>query len=141
MTADANERIVRDFLAGWGVDMDTSVHTLETYLADDCIWENTGLATCYGKAEAIQALEAYHKLTGFKRLKVDLRNVVAGGRLVVTERVDHNLTESDEVIGGEPEPVLGIFEVQDGKIAAWRDYFDPRGFLGLWNAAEKSGDA
>jgi limonene-1,2-epoxide hydrolase len=21
-------------------------------------------------------------------------------------------------------PVMGVFEVQDGKIAAWRDYFD-----------------
>ncbi len=21
-------------------------------------------------------------------------------------------------------PVMGVFEIQDGKIAAWRDYFD-----------------
>jgi limonene-1,2-epoxide hydrolase len=25
-------------------------------------------------------------------------------------------------------PVMGIFELRDGKIAAWRDYFDLAGF-------------
>jgi limonene-1,2-epoxide hydrolase len=27
-------------------------------------------------------------------------------------------------------PVAGVFEIEDGKIKAWRDYFDLQQFLG-----------
>ena len=40
--------------------------------------------------------------------------------MVLTERVD------TFTIGGAvaPLPVMGTFEIRDGKICAWRDYFD-----------------
>jgi limonene-1,2-epoxide hydrolase len=46
--------------------------------------------------------------------------VATRDNLVFTERVD------TFTVGGKvaPLPVMGIFEIRDGKISAWRDYFD-----------------
>ena len=46
---------------------------------------------------------------------------VSDGTVVMNERTDV-MRRKD---GGEVAlPVMGVFEVQDDKIAAWRDYFD-----------------
>ena len=42
------------------------------------------------------------------------------GDIVFTERVDRFQMGDKKV----ELPVAGVFEVRDGKIAAWRDYFD-----------------
>lgn len=44
----------------------------------------------------------------------------AGKGVVLTERTDRFLLDS----GWCEMPVMGIFEVSDGRIDAWRDYFD-----------------
>jgi limonene-1,2-epoxide hydrolase len=61
-------------------------------------------------------------------MRVDNLAVAPIGGKVLTERVDH-------IIGPDGKPtmsirVMGIFETQDGKITAWRDYFDTKGFDG-----------
>jgi limonene-1,2-epoxide hydrolase len=43
---------------------------------------------------------------------------------VVTERVDHFLAGNKRI----SVPCMGIFELRDGKIAAWRDYWDLKQF-------------
>jgi len=45
---------------------------------------------------------------------------VSRGNLVFTERVDR-FTMNGRTVA---LPVAGVFEIRDGKIAAWRDYFD-----------------
>lgn len=46
---------------------------------------------------------------------------VSDGAVVMNERTDVMHRKG----GGEvPLPVMGVFEVVDGQIAAWRDYFD-----------------
>lgn len=53
-------------------------------------------------------------------VEVEVANVVASGDLVVIERADH-FTRSGE---RSSVPMMGIFEIRDGHITAWRDYFD-----------------
>ena len=63
---------------------------------------------------------------------VDFRvdHIAADGETVLTERVDVM-----EMQGKTVElPVMGTFEVRDGKIARWRDYFDMRTFRKLSQA-------
>ena len=56
------------------------------------------------------------------------------GNKVLTERIDRILdADGAEVM---TVPVMGIFEIEDGKIAAWRDYFDT-----LKNSPPEEGDA
>jgi limonene-1,2-epoxide hydrolase len=47
-------------------------------------------------------------------------NLACNGDVVFTERVDRMSIGGNKVA----VPVAGVFEVRDGKIAAWRDYFD-----------------
>ena len=59
------------------------------------------------------------------------RNAAAAGDVVLTERIDHIGTGDTRF----PVPVMGAFEVRDGKIARWRDYFDT-GLLGKMMAGD-----
>ena len=73
----------------------------------------------------LKAIERGYPVTSVARNNLAVAQI--GGK-VLTERVDHIL-DAD----GKPAmsiPVMGIFETQDGKITAWRDYFDTAGFAG-----------
>lgn len=65
-------------------------------------------------------------MTGAKPLQVHI-GIAASGSTVLTERIDHlynedrSRTHSTRIMGG--------FEVKDGKIIRYSDYFDPRQFL------------
>ena len=59
-----------------------------------------------------------------KALPWEIRNIVADGDIVMTERVDHFIV-GDKTVSVK---CMGVFELRDGKIAAWRDYWDLRQF-------------
>ena len=68
-------------------------------------------------------MRADHELLFWRRSAVigDAADaVVADGDVVLTERVD-TFQMGDKTVALE---VMGTFELRDGKIAAWRDYFD-----------------
>jgi limonene-1,2-epoxide hydrolase len=70
--------------------------------------------------EAIKAFIAGFT-AAFDGIDFQVHRQVSDGNLVMNERTDV-MHRKD---GGEvPLPVMGTFEVVDGKIAAWRDYFD-----------------
>ena len=50
-------------------------------------------------------------------------NLVGDDRVVMTERTEHFARKDGS---REPFvlPVMGVFELRDGKITAWRDYFE-----------------
>jgi limonene-1,2-epoxide hydrolase len=54
---------------------------------------------------------------------------------VLTERIDNMLDAAGKVL--LPAAVAGIFEIDgNGKIAAWRDYFDSAGAMALQAQAQ-----
>lgn len=95
---------------------------LETFLTSDCVYENIGMSKTTGPAESVAFIQVLADSMSFASLVVEFGAVLAQGNTVVTERVDH----LDDAHGKRLMSlrVLGIFEVRDGKIAAWRDYFD-----------------
>jgi limonene-1,2-epoxide hydrolase len=54
------------------------------------------------------------------QVRVDITHLVAGGAIVMTERVDHFVGPEQTI----SLPLMGVTEVHDGVITAWRDYFD-----------------
>ena len=54
-----------------------------------------------------------------------VHHMVSDGDLVFTERTDRFVTGGKTI----ELPVAGIFEIRDGKIVAWRDYFDMQTFM------------
>jgi limonene-1,2-epoxide hydrolase len=61
-----------------------------------------------------------HAMQDVTAVKLHLRNLVATGNVVIAERVDEF-----EIAGRTGRlPVVGVLEFRDGRIAAWRDYYD-----------------
>jgi len=62
---------------------------------------------------------------GMDRIEFRVDHIAGAGNVVMTERVD--IFERD---GMRIElPVMGTFEVDGGRIAKWRDYFDLNQFM------------
>jgi limonene-1,2-epoxide hydrolase len=56
----------------------------------------------------------------------EIINILAQGDLVIAERMDRTVVAGRKV----DLPCVGIFEMEDGKIKVWRDYFDLATFTG-----------
>ena len=86
-------------------------------LADDVVYHNMPLDKIEGRDAALAVLK------GLPAETVDwqMLSIAEDGNKVLTERVDNF-----EMAGGKEIslPVMGTFEIRDGKISAWRDYFD-----------------
>ncbi|MDP3712013.1 MAG: limonene-1,2-epoxide hydrolase family protein [Mycobacteriales bacterium] len=87
-------------------------------LADDVVYQNMMLPAVTGPAAVRETADQLLSLCGGSEWVTHRQ--VESGDLVMNERTDRFL------IGGEwlDLPVAGVFEVRDGLIAAWRDYFD-----------------
>jgi len=106
---------VTAFCEAWSrLDLDE----LLGYLAADAVYHNMPVDPVVGH-DAIRALiEGF--TTGIERVEFDMVHAVQAGDVVLTERVDRFYAPGKVVA----LPVMGTFEVRDGRITAWRDYFD-----------------
>jgi limonene-1,2-epoxide hydrolase len=88
------------------------------YFTDDVVYHNMPMDAAVGIEDSIAFIAGF--LAMFDSLVIETRHVAVRGNVVLTERVD------TFKIGGKVAdlPVMGTFEIRDGKICAWRDYFD-----------------
>ena len=118
-------------IANIGSDVDNA-HTVEVLLAslqaqdtdgagavldENLVYQNVGLPTIRGRARAMKLFRA---MEGRTRFEVKTHRIAVNGSSVLTER-------TDALIFGPVRLqfwVCGVFEVQDGRITLWRDYFD-----------------
>jgi limonene-1,2-epoxide hydrolase len=115
MTSDAIA-LVTEFCAAFGDGKKPD--ELVAYFADDAVYHNIPVDPAVGHDAILALLNMF--MGAIDRLEFQVRNIAATGNTVMTERVDvfHLPNGTIEL------PVMGTFEVKDGKIAAWRDYFD-----------------
>ena len=112
--------LVRRFCAVWST---VNPDEIAEFFTDDAVYHNIPMDPITGR-DAIQTFIAGFA-GGAKQINFLVNNIVADGDVVMTERVD-----VFELPNGKVElPVMGTFEVKDGKIAAWRDYFDMKQFM------------
>ncbi len=110
----ANIRTVEVFLNALA---DDDLDTAGAALADDVVYQNVGLPTIHGRTATIGV---FHRMRGRARFEVKTHRSAADGSVVLTER-------SDALIIGPLRLqfwVCGVFEVHEGRITLWRDYFD-----------------
>jgi limonene-1,2-epoxide hydrolase len=118
------------FFEAWSHSFDAVIAAFDEHLADDARWEQSGLPTTTSKGEAIGLMHGFRAQLGLATIDVDLVHVVAGERVVITERVDHVRADDGSLIASFP--VMGTLEFDDaGKVRAWREIFDPRPALEL----------
>ena len=117
------DQIVRDFCAAWGrADLDFIMGSF----TDDAVYHNIPMPACRGKAEIENFIKGF--LAGNPDgIDFEIKHQVSSGNIVFNERID-SFGMGDKKIAAQ---VCGVFEVtSDGKIAAWRDYFDMGEFTG-----------
>ncbi|CDP83179.1 MULTISPECIES: limonene-1,2-epoxide hydrolase family protein [Mycolicibacterium] len=98
--------------------------TAENALAQNLVYQNVGLPTIYGRNRAMKLFRSMQGRTGFE---VKIHRIAADGAAVLTER-------TDALVFGPVRLqfwVCGVFEVHEGRITLWRDYFD---FLDMFKA-------
>lgn len=117
---------VLDFCAMWG-EPGGPDEAVRRWFTADTIWENHGMAITTGPDEAIALNAAFGEKFGMTTIWFEQLAVAATGNKVLTERIDHLRDGDGKTIGAFA--VMGVFEVQDGKIVCWRDYFDSKGML------------
>ncbi len=113
-TTTANARTVQTFLFALA---DEDFDTVESLAAPELVWQNVGLPSIRGRARIMKLLRYGQGKFGFA---VKFHRIAQDGGTVLTER-------TDAIIVGPLRLqfwVCGTFEVRDGKVTLWRDYFN-----------------
>ena len=114
-TEEDAEQVVRDFCDAFdGRDAES----LRPYFTDDVVYHNIPLDPAVGIDATLAFIEGFFGMCD--GMTIENLHVAVRGNVVLTERVD-TFTVGELVA---PLQVMGTFEVRDGKISAWRDYFD-----------------
>lgn len=108
--------VVRAFIAAWSrLDLDE----LLGWFAEDGIYHNMPIAPVQGHAALRAFISAF--AGGWASTEWQVLNLASAGNTVFAERIDRTVTKDGKQVD---LPCCGVFEVADGKIKAWRDYFD-----------------
>jgi limonene-1,2-epoxide hydrolase len=114
-TAEDSERVVRDMCAAFAKH---DAEALRPFFTDDVVYHNIPMEPAVGIDATIAFVEGFFAMC--ESMLIETLHLAVRGNVVLTERID-TITVGDRV---GALPVMGTFEVRDGKICAWRDYFD-----------------
>lgn len=112
------QAVVETFLPAALRDHDFDV--VSSLLADDVVYENVGYPTFRGAQRIVKTFRKMQSRMPMVHWDVEIHRIASSGPSVMTER-------TDSVIIGRFRAnfwVCGVFDVHDGKITLWRDYFD-----------------
>ena len=112
--------IVNAFMAEFDAEH-PDTDQLASYFTDDAVYHNMPMAP----AEGLEAVKA--ALAGVSQMTSkgwEIVHQAVNGNIVLNERVDRFVMGDTDV----EVLVCGVFEIREGKIARWRDYFDMASF-------------
>ena len=112
--------VVRRFCDAWGRK---DLEEIVAFFSDDAVYHNIPLAPVVGPEQIRATIEGFSG--GVEKIVFRVDSIAADGGTVLTERHDIFTFANGEI----DLPVMGTFEVREGKIAAWRDYFDMNQFM------------
>ena len=106
--------MIRNFIAAW--ERRDTEFIVDSF-TDDGVYHSIPLTPIVGKA-AIREFVA-----GFVDVppgRLEIRHQIAADNIVMNERTDYITLNGVAVT----LPICGVFEIQDGRIKEWREYFD-----------------
>ena len=115
-----NAQIVRDFIAAWSR---LDAEELASYFAEDGVYHNIPTAPVAGREKVRKFIESFS--ASWRGTEWEVVNLAVAGNVVFAERVDRTRVGEKRV----ELPCCGVFELENGKIKVWRDYFDLSTFL------------
>ena len=114
-SAEDAERVVRELAAAFEKH---DAESLRPFFTDDVVYHNIPMDPAVGIDATIDFISGFFGM--FESVTFDTLHLAVRDDVVLTERVDTLRLGSKTA----SLPVMGIFEIRDGKISAWRDYFD-----------------
>ena len=121
MATTQPEKVVSRFVGAWERG---DVDELLAYFTDDAVWHPMPMKPAIGKAALREAISQW--LGAASQLGAEIHLQVSDGGTVMHERTDKFVLGSREMTS----PVAAVFEVDNGLIRAWREYFDMLPFAG-----------
>lgn len=115
MGKTASGEVVAAFIKAFeAMDFDTAL----SFIAPDCEYTNVPMGSAKGPEGVRSVLEPFFAPIDENDFVIHRKAVE--GKVVFYERLDrHRLGDSWREL-----PVIGVFEVEDGLITLWREYFD-----------------
>jgi len=108
------DALIRRFIAAW--ERRDSDFVIE-HFAEDALYHAMPLPPIEGKAALTEWVRSFaDKPPG----RLVVHHQAAAGNVVINERTDYI------TLNGTPVtlPICAVFELEDGRIKAWREYFD-----------------
>jgi limonene-1,2-epoxide hydrolase len=116
-----NSAIVASFVREWDAPQ-PNIDSLGSYFTEDAVYHNLPFEPVVGRAAILKVLGGMG--AAMQSAGWEVKHQVATGDVVMNERIDRfRMGEKDVSVR-----VVGVFELRDGKITAWRDYFDRNEF-------------
>jgi limonene-1,2-epoxide hydrolase len=109
------EKLVREFCDAFGKH---DAAALRPFFTDDVVYHNIPMDPAVGIDATIAFIEGFFGMCD--GMVIETTHLAVRDNVVLTERID-TFTMGQITA---PLPVMGTFEIRDGKICAWRDYFD-----------------
>jgi limonene-1,2-epoxide hydrolase len=109
------EQVVRDFCAAAST---RDPEVLRAFFSDDVVYHNIPMDPAEGIDATMAVIDMFVGMC--EALEFEVHHLASDGTTVLTERTDIFTIKG----ASAPLPVMGAFDVVDGKITAWRDYFD-----------------
>jgi limonene-1,2-epoxide hydrolase len=120
-TEETPEETIRRFCAAFSR---RDIDELVGFFAVDAVYHNIPLPPAKGLDAIRNTLQLF--VPSSPEIEFEVLRMASSGSVVFTERIDRmNFNGTSVAL-----PVAGVFEVDEGRITAWRDYFDMQMFLG-----------
>ena len=106
--------LIRRFIAAWE-RRDTQF--IVDCFADDAVYHSMPLSPIVGKPAIAEFVAGFAQVPPGR---LEIHHQVASGNIVMNERTD-SITINGRAV---TLPICGVFEIEGGRIKAWREYFD-----------------
>ena len=116
----SNAEIITEFVQAWS-KLDPA--ELAAYFTEDGTYFNMPAQPVSGRDNVEKFIAGFS--ANWTETTWDILNVCEQGDVVFCERLDRTKTTAGDV----DLPCVGVFEMENGKIKLWRDYFDMGTFM------------
>jgi len=110
-----NVQTIKAFIAAWS---NLDVDELVGYFCEDGIYYNMPAQPVQGHEKLKLFIEGF--IAKWTKTTWETLNIIGEGNVVIVERLDRTEVGDIKV----DLPCCGVFEIEEGKIKIWRDYFD-----------------
>ncbi len=124
---ESNLAVVEAFVAAIN---EKDIDSLMEFFAPDAVYHNMPMAPVSGSQAIRQVIERF--IGPAEEVDWQILTIAESGGSVMAERLDRFVIDGEAV----DLPCNGVFEMEDGKIKIWRDYFD----MATWLRQTGAGD-